>query len=109
MDAVMLIAEAKRVLKEIRSDAVSPEMPVKDLQAMTLTEAEEETRLSKKTIKHHASALGQAVTGDTINRQLVAQIKERSKKAKLDRAKAGFNASGFKGKKRKAKKSLAVK
>ena len=103
--AIKLIADTQRILKELRSDATSPEMPIRDLRSMTMIEAVEDTGLTRKTILRHARELGQPVTGDKIHRSLVTEIKDRSKKAKLDRAKAGFNASGFKGKKRKLKKS----
>jgi len=102
LDAVLLIAESKRVLKEIRVDAASDKFK---WNSMTLDNAAEEIGLSKKTIKKHAAEIGLEVDGDEITKQGVAEIKKRFQKAKKDRANAGFKASGFKGKKRKTKKS----
>jgi hypothetical protein len=102
MDAVRLIADSKDALKQIRTFAAGDQMK---WNSMTLAAAEEETGLSIRTVKKHASELGYKTDGDDIDKRAVSEIKERNKKRKLDRAKAGFKASHFKQKKRRVKKT----
>jgi hypothetical protein len=106
--AIKLIADTKRVLGEIRSDAEQPEV---DFGAtVSVQEAAEETGLTVRTIQSYASQKHESgkpffdIENGRINRLSLATIRKLKAEKKTTRAKAGFIKSKFKRKKRKANK-----